>query len=141
MKRLVLVALVLMVAMPFVAHAQKQVYKWTDERGNINYSEFPPPNVDAELVTIQGSLSTRRPEAGGAERDNVDTETQRQVQQARRQTCERARETLVKLESTPQVFVLENEERRLLSPEEREARIAAERAVVRDYCADQGSGS
>jgi len=38
------------------AHADK-VYKWSDEKGHVHYSTFPPAKADAEEVHVPSSVS------------------------------------------------------------------------------------
>jgi glutaredoxin len=70
-----LALLILASLLPLAVHAQA-VYKWTDDRGVVQYGDRPPQDAQAERVAIappppvpavgQGSPTTQAPLAGGA---------------------------------------------------------------------------
>lgn len=47
-------AMAMLLILTAAAAAQTaQVYKWVDKHGNVTYSEHPPPDVDAQPVTVE----------------------------------------------------------------------------------------
>ena len=45
------------------------IYKWVDESGTVHYGERPPEGVDAELVTVVSSRSSRTEDPYAATRE------------------------------------------------------------------------
>lgn len=86
MKRFFLFSLLLVVVSTSV-HAGK-VYKWTDENGQVQYSNFPPAKVEAEKVRVptQSESSTERSSSYKA---TVKFKTKRQSKKSARKAEER----------------------------------------------------
>ena len=64
LRLLVLVSLCLLAAVAEPIAAQ-QIYKWTDENGNVNYSDRPLPSVEAEKLHIKQDASASSSAAAG----------------------------------------------------------------------------
>jgi len=138
MKKALVIAL--LISITPVPLAAEEFYRWTDESGNTNYSQNPPPGVDARPVDIrtrapkpqsqsnqQGQSQSRSGEDNGEEKESGDSEEQGQrpdkeaVAEAKRRNCERAKESLAMLDNNARVQVEDEDgERRYLSPEEME---------------------
>lgn len=51
--------LILIALLATMGNVQAAIYKWTDQNGRINYTESPPPGIDAERVdTVTGTSTT-----------------------------------------------------------------------------------
>ncbi|MGM0451026.1 MAG: DUF4124 domain-containing protein [Pseudomonadota bacterium] len=129
---LVLPAIVL--ALP----ASAEIYRWTDDTGETHFGANPPAGVDAKPVstartnTIENasrqSEDENKEEAAQEEAPSnsqgdggQNPEDQKEREEIREQNCEAAREALKTLEQNARVQVMEDGERRYLSPEEKEA--------------------
>ena len=131
--------LLLLAALTIALPAGAEIYRWTNEAGETSFGPNPPAGVEAEPVstgstnTIDTGSKQADAEGGNAGTDNeqsqeaaADGETQEgsgpQDREAiREQNCEAARQALKTLEQNARVQVMEDGERRYLSPEEKEA--------------------
>ncbi|MGM0435070.1 MAG: DUF4124 domain-containing protein [Pseudomonadota bacterium] len=129
----------LLAALTIALPAGAEVYRWTNEAGETSFGSNPPAGVDAEPVSAgsTNTIDTGSNQADGEDRsastDNeqsqeaaADGETQEEEGQQdreaiREKNCETAREALKTLEQNARVQVMEDGERRYLSPEEKEA--------------------
>jgi len=131
--------LFLLAALCIAVPASAEIYRWTNEAGETSFGSNPPAGVDAEPVstgstnTIDTGSRQADAEGGNAGTDSeqsqeaaADGETQEEGSQKdreaiREQNCEAARQALKTLEQNARVQVMEDGERRYLSPEEKEA--------------------
>jgi len=125
-----------------------ETYKWTDDDGNVHYSQQPPPaDIEAQTIDTPNAGS----EAGKSEvqrrlekfqqreekREKAEQERQRQQKKAEiyRKNCQTARERLAKLQRGRQVRSFDEDgNMRRLSVEEHQQRIDNVKKDVEKYC-------
>lgn len=153
-KRLSLVlGLVLLASSAF---ADSEIYKWTDEEGNVHYSDCPPPpSCDAETIQaepepdpgevrkaqerLERMLVEQEESRAGREQEKLEKERQRvmamQVAVARKQICIRARQNLhVLLVQRPVFYIDENGKYVYLDDETRLSEISRMRKLIDENC-------
>ena len=124
-----------------------KLYKWTDEQGNVTYSQLPPPTDSGakqmELRGLQGvsndqarerlSTITDRAETARKDREfksNYTSESQNRDERLKA-NCETARQNLRILETASRV---KTEEGEFVDESQRQERIAAANKQVADFC-------
>lgn len=132
--------LFLLAALCIALPAGAEIYRWTNEAGETSFGSNPPTGVDAEQVSTgstntidtgskqtdqqDSSASTDNSESqqkAAADGETQDGEEQQEREAIREKNCEAARQALKTLEQNARVQVMEDGERRYLSPEEKEA--------------------
>ena len=132
--------LLLLTALTIALPAGAEIYRWTNEAGETNFGSNPPSGVDAERVstgstnTIDTGSQQSGQEDSGASKDNDESQNreaegntqqegpeQQERAAIRKKNCEAARQALKTLKQNARVQVMEDGERRYLSPEEKEA--------------------
>ncbi len=130
------------------APLQAQVYKWQDEKGETHYSQTPPPGAPAHRLQLHGTprhagqpdphlkqrleaFDRRRQQEQEAQHKRAETAEQAAL---RKQNCASARSNLQTLESHGQIKLKEGEAYRILSEEERQAKIAEARKQIDEFC-------
>lgn len=125
-----------------------QAYKWTDDNGNIIYSQTPPPlGTPYELVddssiaaTTFGVAETKslqdRAESAKKTRDEKkEQETLiAESEQIKQENCMQAKNNLTGLTSRGQVTIKENGLYRKLTEEERQERIQQANNSIEEFC-------
>jgi len=131
---------------PAQALADK-VFKWTDDAGNIHYSDIQPNNVDAENLKISGGKpsssrgSVQEKAQNLSEKKNAELEQKAADLQAgteKRENdaqCVAIRENLKKIRDSSRVKVSENGELRYLNPEEIAERKQNYQDMLDEHCA------
>jgi hypothetical protein len=136
--------ILLIIALP----ARAAFYKWVDEQGVTQYTEYPPPSghyqemrspepvndVDApqqpQTPVVRQNTNTPPPPAPGA-----DDQSLAKQQAARRQNCQLARERLSQLENHPRVRITGADGSvRVMGEEEKQARLVETRRMVAQMC-------
>lgn len=100
--------------------AFSQVYKWTDEEGNVQYSDVPPEEGNAETVQIEAHVPQTKTPADtkllqdaeeryrrlGEEREAraADRKTEEQVERRREELCTHLRKQLISLQQRLPVY-------------------------------------
>lgn len=124
-----------------------KLYKWTDEQGNVTYSQLPPPqNSGAKQMELRGlqgvsndqarerlGAITERAETARKDREfksNYTTESQNRDERIKA-NCETARQNLRILETASRV---KTEEGDFVDDSQRQERIASARKQVADFC-------
>ena len=127
-----------------------EIYKWTDENGNVVFSERKPTasKTDVETVTPivtggrnafeQEDFETKDTEAGQA----ADPEARKREEQAiaeknrkvEERNCKASRDRLVSLQRPRVNEVAEDGTRRVMGEDERQAEIAKSEAAVNEWC-------
>ncbi len=146
MKRLIGLVIVGILALPVYG----QIYKWTDDRGTVQYTEVPPPNRPFEMLNKAPPPSRDPQEVLKELRDKVQavdqtnqaaqqrTATQaNQDQQAQRaENCKRAQENIKLLEGTQPVFLRQNpsDPPIELTPEARQEQLLRSRKDAEYFC-------
>ncbi|MEO4045835.1 DUF4124 domain-containing protein [Pseudomonas sp. CAU 1711] len=122
-----------------------QIYKWVDAQGNVHFGSQPPEGQEAAEVNpnITQPKLTPAPKpptenlGGDSEQEKLDQKVRQDVakQEAElKKYCETVRENLAQLKNNPRVRVEEKGERRRLTEEERQARIAESEKAIADNC-------
>lgn len=134
----------------FSIASQATIYKWVDEHGVTQFSQFPPVNQAAEQVrgapppaddpAVARERLEQQLEGFDERRAAQETERQEQAQQQeqqalRQRNCAAARHNLQVLERTGRTRVqTEDGEVTYLSDEQRQERVEAARQAVKKYC-------
>lgn len=125
-----------------------ETYKWTDDEGNVHYSQQPPPG-DLEAKTID--TPNAGSEAGKSEmqrrleafqqreekREEAEKERQRQQKKAEiyRKNCQTAKDRLAELQQSSRVRAFDEDgNMRRLSVEEHQQRVDNVKKDVEEYC-------
>ena len=135
-----LTSLFVLPAIALALPASAEIYRWTDDSGDTHFGSNPPAGVNAEPVstsrtnTIEtgsqqgddssGDNDADQGQAAEGEQDGEGEQSpqdQEEREAIRQQNCEAAREALKTLEQNARVQVMEDGERRYLSPEEKAA--------------------
>lgn len=128
------------------APAGAQVYKWTDENGNVVFSEKPPPGKEAETVTPRvsrpgsPSVASGSAPAGGGEaeaKSGQETELTPEQKARKKQNCENAKSQLADMQSDRAnrlQYVTETGERAFITPEQRDERMNKAREAIQKFC-------
>ncbi len=117
-----------------------QVYKWIDEQGRVQFSQFPPLSVPSEqsLQTIELKAApvpeVSSTEDGDGEPTGGDNDPTTRWEQLREENCRIARGNLASLESGASLAIEEGENRREMSAAEREAQIKRAKRHIDVYC-------
>ena len=138
------------------AIADSEIYKWTDEEGNVHYSDCPPPpSCDAEKIEAESApdpsevrkaqqrldkmLAEQEESRAEREQEQLKKEQQRviamQIAVARKKICIRARQNLhVLLVQRPVFYIDENGQYVYLDEETRLAEIERMRQLIAENC-------
>ncbi len=115
----------------------EKVYKWTDEKGLIHYSERPPLGKQTEVV---------KPEIGFSEPVNYGTATSEKPKEEAKATntksslkdperCDAARQNLDTLKTFARIKVKgEDGEYRFLTPDEQQQRTQESQKAIEESC-------
>lgn len=135
----------LAVAMPLDA----QVYRWVDADGNVHYTDRPPPEVDAERMSIEvqptdleATIEAQRDREENLslrdqdrEDDEHDAEAERRDRENLARSCQQARERVSRIESARRLSrVDEQGNRHTYDEAERAAALAEARAQAAEWC-------
>ena len=142
------------------AYSDDDYYVWVDNNGVTNYAQKNPRDYPAERVTATGgfgaktlldSEQSQAPNRGsrpGLPPEPISTEVDPdkliaedrdriagQIAAQKRSNCEIGKKNLVNLETYPRIMVKDdNGEDRLLTAEEKTAKIETARQTIREYC-------
>jgi len=122
---------------------QAASYKWTDEKGNVHYSQRPPPGKQYEKIKIHKppqpsdtkpapSYSSPSSSSGDTGSKAVEDEVAKNASIIK-QNCEAAKKNL----NVYQVYsrVKDKDGKiRVVSPKEREEKIQAAKDAIREFC-------
>ena len=117
----------------------KITYKWTDANGIVQYTERPPANVGYEKITVTASggkevtnisAEDASKETGEAENNPLD-----EVAIANERNCKIARQNMEVLNKISRIRVTDDKgAERILSPEEKQARVKETQGQIDIYC-------
>jgi hypothetical protein len=130
--------------------AQETMYRWTDEHGTVHYGQAPPPGVDATPITrasprvdrapqerLERAMEARDQRQKEARAEQEERERQEASERIRADNCARARSNLETLTARGgRVTIRDNDQYRVIDEEKRQARIAATREQIREFCRD-----
>ena len=130
------------------ATAYAGVYKWTDEKGKIHYSETrPASNIEAESLRIQGSSPQRQSARNDDDKKEAAKAESKQKAQADKKEkakpdikkskalCQSARKKLATMTSTGRIR--ERDEKgniSYLSDKQKQAAMKKEREIISKHC-------
>ena len=154
-----LAAIVLGLAAAAAVAAGGTIYKWTDQEGNVHFTDCPPPpGCTAETVTVQPApseqqvrqareklgklLEEQQQSAAAREQERLERERQQvaalQAAVARKRTCIMAQQNLHNLlMNRPVYYINEAGERVFLDEATHQAEIEHQRQLIRDNCGDE----
>ena len=148
--RLALQALSVGLALLCVTPAFAEIYKWTDENGNVVFSEKPPPDGKAEALkprvgrasppaAASGPAAAAEPQSDITDASHGQAPEKLTPEQIarKRQNCENAKSQLADMQSARAnrlQYVNEQGERAFLTPEQREERTRKAREAIKEYC-------
>lgn len=124
------------------------IYKWVDEQGITHFGSEPPSGHQVERVstnTFQPPMPEKSAAQLAAEAEQASSKTQAQIdREVRKQVAEEAaalkkycanvRHNLAQLENNPRVLAEIDGKPTRLNEEERQARIAEMKQVIRERC-------
>jgi len=127
--------------------AAEKVYKWTDDKGQVHYSQHPPLNVHAELIkpdigyvessTTSTEVTTDKPATA---KKNADPKTGGDTAKPEdglkdKVRCENARKNLDTLKTYTHIRMKGDDgEFRYLTPDEQQEKLAEASKAVEESC-------
>ena len=133
----------------FQTSSYAEVYKWTDENGQIHYGE-QPGNTGAEKVTIRQNETTKPRPINKAEADTAESDKKNSDQQAeasgelvevppskkeKRKLCNQAKSDLAAINSRGRMREINKKgEYVYLTEQQRQQRLSAARKKQREFC-------
>lgn len=130
--------------------ASAEAYKWTDQKGNVIYSQTPPPlGTPYELVDNTSIAATSfgvansktknlQKNLSASQKAREDRKAEEKLvaesEQIKQENCKQANNNLTGLTSRGQVTIKENGLYRKLSEEERQERIQQAKNSIEEYC-------
>ncbi len=145
--------MVMLLATTTIAHAAG-LYKWTDDKGQVHYTQLPPTARPAKELTPERSPVTEPPQTTAKEQAEQteqaqaasdaeptalpkgmtqDAQAEDAKSQRKRKNCESARANLAIVETSKKIIGPDGTLVRL-SPEMREAKVKESMEQIRLYC-------
>ena len=140
-----LVATALLASAPSYA----EVYKWTDEDGNVVYSQTPPPGQDAETIKpryAKQPTGVARPSPAGPTETDKSTDAGVETPEAKyspeqlalkKQNCANAQQQITDM-NHPRIsrmqYKKENGELAYITPDIQNARLSEAQSMAKKYC-------
>jgi hypothetical protein len=143
MPRLLPLALVLLLATPAIAG---DIYTWRDKDGRVQYSDMPPPGVDARSIKAQPSFSGdsdsswKDKDRAFEERQKVRTDAAKKSADeasqaaAQKQRCDEQKSRLESFQIGGRLAKMENGQRVIIPDEERLAEIERMKSEIAQSC-------
>jgi len=125
--------------------AGKNVYRWTDDRGNpVNSDRPPPPGIDYEVISTQSSMVRQVDSEEGAVPPTVKpsvgnefepVESKRPAVEKNPEYCTRAKDNLTQLDSHARIRLRDDQgEVRYLTEEEKSAERQKALDAIKAFC-------
>jgi hypothetical protein len=144
LRRLPVIAALLLVTSASPAADTQGIYKWTDDQGEVHYTQFPPPGHKAvklhaapppahspEVVTGNQLPQQQQKPSQGA----TDTTQQAEIQKVRKSNCEAARTNLANLQRGGNIrYKLASGEVIRMTEEDRQKRIDEANKQIKENC-------
>lgn len=137
------ITFILLLGLFFQSSVYAEVYKWTDENGQVHYGE-QPGSVNAETVTIRQNETTKpRPikkDEKDSEKDDAAAKEPEMVEveipaKEKRQLCRQAKGDIETINSRGRMREInEKGEYIYLSEKDKQARLSAARKRIDKYC-------
>ena len=128
----------------------QDIYKWTDDQGEVQYTQFPPPGRPAEILhgvrppdespesagnDLQKQLETVEQQNQEQLQGAKDEKQWAQIQKIRRDNCKTARQNLVNLNRGGNVRYMGADGKVMrLTEEERQKRIDEANQQIKENC-------
>lgn len=143
-----LIASVLLAASSALMPAHAEIYKWTDETGQVHYTQTPPPGErEAETIEAPGTAASEealkeleKDKARAEALEKARLEKERKKKQAeeekawKKENCQRSRDRLHSY-SVPNALIQQEDGSRIRVDEEtRQKELAKAREMIRKYC-------
>ncbi|SCZ62920.1 DUF4124 domain-containing protein [Thiohalomonas denitrificans] len=138
--RTLIATICLVLAAPAVA----KMYKWTDNEGNIHYSQIPPEGREAREIAAPPKVrpqqaeepaqdKTAQPEGEeSAKEPELTPEQQAEREQLYRRNCDAAQKNLKLFQNARRI--MENGELVIITEEDRAKRLESTREQIEKYC-------
>ena len=130
-----------------------EMYRWTDDQGNVVYSQSPPPD-DRAVTTVAPPPEPSQEEAAAARErlhrqiEQLNTENEKKLKarqeqseaaekaQANQKRCEQAKSNLEILTSRPPntLYSVDGEEYKRFTAEEYDAKLKSYQDAIKKYC-------
>lgn len=127
--------LIVLLMVPIAGAQAAKLYKWTDEEGNVHYTQIPPTERPSEVITPeQAPPAQPAAEEGDAEKPGEGVSAaQADNMRIKQENCEAARKNLAIYQSATTILQADGTEL-TLSDEMREAKIQETRKQIEFYC-------
>ena len=150
LRRLPLIWVLLLVATASLADDNQNMYKWTDDQGEVHYTQFPPQGRPVEILhgalppaqsaetagnDLQKQLDTMEQQNEKQQQETRDAEQRAEIQKIRKKNCESAHQNLINLNRGGNVrYMGPNGEAIRLTEEERQKRIDETNQQIKENC-------
>lgn len=143
MSRFQLIGAVVCLVISTTSLAANEIYKWVNEKGQINYGSNPPVGVDAKIVTTSGGPSdedikeakTINDSISGALSKPTSAETPASDLQAKQAACDNAKAEYEKFVNASRISVKDEQGNTVKADaEKRQAMIAERKDAVTKAC-------
>jgi hypothetical protein len=150
LRHLTVICALLVFTVPSPAADSQNMYKWTDDQGEVHYTQFPPPGRKTEKMqpppppaeSPNASGNDLQQQLDAVEQQNQeqlqgakDAQQWAQIQKIRRDNCKTAKQNLVNLQRGGNVrYMGPNGEVIRLTEEDRQKRIDEANAQIKENC-------
>jgi hypothetical protein len=150
LRRLPVVCALLVFATASPAADTQDIYKWTNDRGEVQYTQFPPPGRPVEILhgvrppdqspetagnDLQKQLEAVEQQNDKQQQETRDADQRAEIQKIRKKNCETAHKNLMNLNRGGNVrYMGPNGEAIRLTEEERQKRIDETNQQIKENC-------
>ena len=150
LRRLPVICALLVFTASSPAADSQNMYKWTDDQGEVHYTQFPPPGRKTEKMQpppppaepstgsendLQKQLDTIKQQNDKQLQETKEADQRAEIQKIRKKNCETAHKNLVNLNRGGNVrYMGPSGEAIRLTEEERQKRIDETNQQIKEYC-------
>jgi hypothetical protein len=150
LRRLPVICALLVFTASSPAADSQNMYKWTDDQGEVHYTQFPPPGRKTEIMQpppppaepptgsendLQKQLDTIKQQNDKQLQETREADQQAEIQKIRKKNCETAHKNLINLNRGGNVrYMGPNGEAIRLTEEERQKRIDETNQQIKENC-------
>jgi hypothetical protein len=150
LRRLPAICALLVFTVSSPAADSQNMYKWTDDQGEVHYTQFPPPGRKTEIMQpppppaepptgsendLQKQLDTIKQQNDKQLQETREADQQAEIQKIRKKNCETAHKNLMNLNRGGNVrYMGPNGEAIRLTEEERQKRIDETNQQIKENC-------
>jgi hypothetical protein len=150
LQRLPVICALLVFTVSSPAADSQNMYKWTDNQGEVHYTQFPPPGRKTEIMQpppppaepptgsendLQKQLDTIKQQNDKQLQETREADQQAEIQKIRKKNCETAHKNLMNLNRGGNVrYMGPNGEAIRLTEEERQKRIDETNQQIKENC-------